>query len=210
MNVPGGDANGPVPARQISMSVWRNPRVMLGIALILSSALAGGWLLSAARNSSEYWVLRTDVRIGQQVRSADLAPVSARIDSVGASSLIAVDGPAPHGVWARDIASGTLLTQDAVADRSTSGKHLPLRVAVGSLPPGLTVGQRVDVWVGPGPGAASEIQAERLLSSMPVVSVSGADGTGARTVVIDTGSTGPSAQVVAAAVAGHLTLVLVK
>ena len=177
---------------------------------MLICALVGGSLLAAAQNSTDYWMVRSDVRSGEKITQGDLTAVAARVDAVAAGALLRADGPTPHGVWARDVAAGTLVTTDSVADRSNRGRQLPFRVVAGSIPPGLTVGHRVDVWSGPGPGADPTVEARRILTAATVVSTSRSDGTGSRTIVVDTGISGPTARVVAEAAAGHLTLVRVQ
>lgn len=192
------------------MSRWRNPRLLLGIGLVLTSAVVGGLLLTAARDSTEYWVVTQDVRAGSPVRADALAPASARVDRVASGALVQARFGVPRGVWARDVASGSLVTSDAVADTHDRGREVPLLVPVGSVPAGLAAGHLVDVWSGPGPSNESDERARRLFTEVKVVAVSGSDGTGTRTVVVDAGVEGPSSDVVAQAATGHLTVVRVR
>lgn len=209
MLVPGGDATRPAPARRMSTSRWRDPRLLLGVLLVLGSAALGGWLFSTTRDSTDYWMVRDDVRVGDRVSSADLAPAKGRVDAAAAGSLVPVAEGTPAGVWTHDVAAGTLLTRDAVAAEGRRGRQLPLLVAVGSLPADLRVGERVDVWSGPGPDGVPTEDARRLLSGAAVMAVTRSDGTGSRTVVVDTGPEGPTPTVVGQAASGHLTVVRV-
>ncbi|MFS0885978.1 hypothetical protein [Aeromicrobium sp. 179-A 4D2 NHS] len=209
MHVTGGDAPAPAPARRISTSRWRNPRLVLGVALVLGSAVLGGWLLATARGTTDYWLVRADVRAGDPVQATDLSVVEGRLDGAGSDALIAVAEGRPDGVWARDLAAGMLPSRDAVTTRIDRGRELPLPVEAGSSPPDLSPGERVDVWAGPGDdGAVAGLSARRVLTSVDVLSVSRPDGTGLRTVVVDTGRVGPPGDVVAAS-RGQLTLVRV-
>lgn len=189
------------------MSRWRNPRLVLGVALVLGSAVLGGWLLTAARGTTDYWLVRADVRAGDPVVASDLSVVEGRM--AGAGTLLPVADGRPEGVWARDLEAGTLATRDAVTGQLEHGREFPLAVEAGSTPPDLAPGQRVDVWAGPGDDAPGpRLPARRVLDATEVVSVSRPDGTGQRTVVVDTGRSGPAGDVVAAS-RGHLTLVRV-
>lgn len=190
------------------MSRWRNPRLVLGVVLVLGSAVAGGSLLATARDSTEYWLVRADVRAGEIVEQADLTVAEGRIESAAAGALLAVADGAPQGVWARDVAAGTFPTRDAVSPRLDRGRELPLAVEAGALPPDLEPGQSVDVWAVPGETPGDGTVTQRVLASAPVLSVSRADGTGLRTVVVDTGRAGPAGEIVAATRA-RLTLVRV-
>ncbi len=191
------------------MSRWRNPRLVLGVVLVLGSAVLGGWLAATARDTTDYWLVRADVRAGEAVTAEHLAVTAGRVDSAAAATLLAVAGGVPDGVWARDVTAGTLATRDAVAARTDRGRELPLSVAAGALPPDLTAGQRVDVWVGPGDDGRADGPARRFLLGAEVLSVSRPDGTGLRTIVVDTGHQGPGPQTVRATMSGQLTVVRV-
>ena len=39
----------------------------LGVLLVLGSAALGGWLFSTTRDSTDYWMVRDDVRVGDRV-----------------------------------------------------------------------------------------------------------------------------------------------
>lgn len=190
------------------MSRWRNPRLVLGVVLVLGSAVLGGWLLASARGTTDYWLVRADVRAGEPVTAADLSVAEGRWDGAGSGTLFAVADGRPQGVWARDVAAGTLPTRDAVTASVDRGRELPLAVEAGSVPPDLEPGERVDVWAGPRDEGSVVLPARRVLASVDVLTVSRPDGTGLRTVVVDTGRSGPAGDVVAAS-RGHLTLVRV-
>lgn len=210
MRVAGGDTTGPAPARRATMSRWRQPRLLLGVALVLASAALGGWLFTSARDSTDYWIVREAVVAGSAVQAEQLAPVQGRVDAIAARALLAVEDGVPNGVWVRDVPAGSLVAADAVGAREEVGRQFPLAVASGAMPRDLAAGEVVDVWSGPGPESGSGLTAQRLLTAVPVLSVSRPDGTGGRTVVVDTGAAGPTAEVVAAAGAGHLTVVRVR
>ena len=55
---------------------------MLGVGLVLASALAGGWLLTTARGSTDYWLIRDDVRAGARIEPGDLELLLAQLDEV--------------------------------------------------------------------------------------------------------------------------------
>jgi len=209
MHVTGGDTSRRALARRTSISRWRQPRLVLGAVLVLASAVAGGWLVATARDSTDYWLVRAEVRAGDPVESSQLTPVAGRVEAAAAESLVPARDGVPRGVWARDAGPGTLVTRDAVAGSVDRGRELAMAVPVGTAPPDLAAGDRVDVWAGPGESGDPSRSTRRVLVDVPVVSLSGADGTGSRTLVVDTGRGGPGGDVVAALAAGHLTVVRV-
>jgi hypothetical protein len=207
MHVTGGDTSRRASARRTSISRWRNPRLALGAVLVLASAVAGGWLLATARDTTDYWLVRAQVRAGQPVDAGQLTPVAGRVDAAGSAALIPAAYGVPRGVWARDVAEGTLVSRDAVTLRAERGRQLAMALTPGSAPPDLAVGEQVDVWAGPGETGDPSRSTRRALSGVTVVSVSRTDGTGERTLVVDTGRDGPGPEVVAALAGGHLTVV---
>lgn len=208
MHVTGGDTPGPAPARRAANGRWRNPRLVLGLVLVLGSAVLGGWLLAAARDATDYWAVGSSVRWGDPVRADDLVVVSARVDGATARTLVPVAAGVPAGTWTRDMVPGALATRDAIADDVESGSELPLGVASGAMPPDLRAGQQVDVWA-TGDGR-EPMRVRRLATAARVIAVSEADGTGRRTLVVDAGPGGPRPETIAAAAADRLTVVRVR
>ncbi len=199
----------PAPARRVGGSRWRQPRLLAGVALVLTSALLGGWLLTTARDATDYWVVADDVRAGQRIDAGDLAVVAGRVEAPAAGALVEAADGMPAGVWSRDLATGALVTKDAIAESADHGRQLPLALETGALPADLAAGHVVDVWSSPGAEGDAERSTRRILTAVPVVAVSRPDGTGSRTVVVDTGGAGPVASVVAASTASRLTVVRV-
>ncbi|WP_146827569.1 hypothetical protein [Aeromicrobium flavum] len=209
MHVTGGDTSRRAIARRTSISRWRNPRLVLGAFLVLASAVAGGWLVATARDSTDYWLVRSPVRAGEPVDAGQLRPVAGRVDAAASAVLIPARYGVPRGVWARDVGEGTLVARDDVTLRAERGRQLAMALTPGSTPPDLAPGEQVDVWAGPGEAGDPSLSTRRVLSGVSVVSVSRADGTGERTLVVDTGRGGPEAEVVSALAGGHLTVVRV-
>ncbi|MBC9225753.1 hypothetical protein GL325_05405 [Aeromicrobium sp. 636] len=209
MHVTGGDTPRRTSARRTSISRWRNPRLLMGAVLVLTSAVAGGWLVATARDSTDYWLVRAEVKAGEPVRADQLAPVSGRVESAGSGTLLPTEYGVPRGVWARDVGAGTLMTRDAVHRGVEPGRQLAMALTAGSAPPDLETGDRVDVWAGPGETGDGAASTRRVLSDVAVVSVSASDGTGSRTLVVDTDRRGPDAEVVEAVARGRLSVVRV-
>ncbi|MEH3034017.1 MAG: hypothetical protein PGN07_08240 [Aeromicrobium erythreum] len=65
--------------------------MLLGILLVLGSAVAGGLVLADRDRGRTYWAVREDVATGAVPSRADLEPVHVRVDDAGRPP------PAPHG-----------------------------------------------------------------------------------------------------------------
>lgn len=202
--------------RRLEQRPWRDPRVLVGVLLVLASTVLGSVAFASQDDTVRYWSVRDGVKESEPVTRADLVATSARLTGGAAHQALRVSEDLPDRldrlVWEHDLPAGTLLSADDVVRVGDSTVvELPLAVTVGALPRDLERGQVVDVWVGPGSGDGGGTQgASRVLSSVPVVSVSraSAGGDGATsTVVVDTGTRDIAAAVLVGIGTGHVTLV---
>lgn len=205
------------PARRLPGRSWRDPRLLVGVLLVLGAAVGGARLLAAQDDSVAYWAVRDDVRAAGAVSADQLEPVRARVDGDAAQHLLPAEGDAPVDgrVWARDLPAGALVDAGALVPADEAGGHeLPLRVETGSFPADLAAGELVDVWVAPAPGQGDPGgEARQVLEAARVVSAGSDDaalGQSARTVAVavEPGTVQPD--VVAAVSTGRVTLVRVR
>jgi hypothetical protein len=197
---------------------WRDPRLILGVLLVLVSTVLGATALAAAGSSTGYWAVRSEVRAGDPVKRSDLVRAEAHLPDDAARHLMAADETFPGRlddlVWARDVGDGALVSRAALADRRSGGvTELPLTVTSGAAPNDLQRGDRVDVWVGPGPGDDASQKSVRVLRDVRVVSTGGSAsvrGGPSRTVLVDVSEGELSGSVVSTVAAGHVTMVRVS
>ena len=194
---------------------WRDPRLILGVLLVLVSTVLGAAAVAAGRNSTGYWAVRSDVRAGDPVQRTDLVRAEAHVPEDAARHLMPTDEVLPARlddlVWARDVGDGALVSRAALADRQSGGvTELPLTVTAGAAPADLKRGDRVDVWVGPGPGDDTGQKSILVLHDVRVVSSGGSAtvrGALSRTVLVDVSDAELSGSVVSTVAAGHVTMV---
>lgn len=197
---------------------WRDPRLIVGALLVLVSTTLGAAAVAAAGSSTGYWSVRSDVRAGDAVTRADLVPAEAHVPDDSARHLVAVDEPLPARldqlVWSRDVEEGARVTKASIRPAGAQKvTELPLAVVSGAAPADLRRGDRVDVWVGPGPGDDAGQEAERVLGGVRVVSSGGGgaiEGAPSRTVVVDVPDDELTGSVVSTVAAGHVTMVRVS
>jgi len=185
---------------------WRSPRLILGVALVLTATALGGWLANRLDDGERYWALSRDVRAGQPVEDAQLTVSTARLDGAAAETAVSATTPIADGVWAYDLPAGAIVPTTAWTAEPPGGHELPLSVTEGAFPDDLARGDRVDVWAGPGPQRA-DVEAQRVLGEVVVRSVTAAPTGGAATIVVAAGDHSPSAQAVAALGSRHVTVV---
>ncbi|WP_050760885.1 hypothetical protein [Aeromicrobium marinum] len=204
------------PARRLQLRRWRDPRLLAGVLVLLTTTTVGARWVATSDDTVQYWMLADAVTAGDPVQRADLVATSVRWSDSTAEGYLAVDDDLPAALgslrWTRDGRAGDLLDRAAVqvgGDRTT--REVPLNVTVGAFPPGLARGQLVDVWVGPGPGDDSVEPAVLVLDGVRVLQAgepSSSVGTElSRTVVVDAGDAGVDGGQVARLASGHVTVV---
>jgi hypothetical protein len=206
-------------APRLRVRPWRDPRLVLGVLLVLGSAVLGARLVAAGDDRVQYWSVRTDVVPGDVVSQDDLQPARVRLTKGAADDYVRADeqfaAPLDDLVWAHPLARGALVGKTSLVSRSSTARgELPLSVAQGSAPADLGHGDLVDVWVGPGPGDEPGLPAVRVLDGVRVLESGGAggsqDGALVLTVLVDVDTTDLDADVISTVAAGHVTLVRVS
>lgn len=141
----------PQLAARLRAPSWRDPRLVVGLVLVLASVLVGARVVSAADSTVPVWVAAHTLVPGQEITTADVRAVRVHLEGGAGGYLPAHEQP-PHGAVAlREVSSGDLLPRSAVgsaAALTTRPVGLPV---TGPLPSGLVAGALVDVWVTPAP-----------------------------------------------------------
>lgn len=147
------------PAVRATRPGWRDPRLWIGVALVVASVLVGARLVGNAQQTTEVWAARSDLAAGQPVTLDDLVRTRVHLDEeVRDVYLPADEEPPEDGRLTRAVAAGELLPVGAFEETSAGLIEVPVQLATELVPDGLAVGQLVDVWVDTGSesGAASE------------------------------------------------------
>lgn len=145
------------PAQRLQSRRWRDPRLWLGVVLVLVSVLAGATLFARADDTVAVWAADSDLHAGMPLTSDELH--STRVHFAGSSDAaryLRASEPIPPGaVAARDVAAGELVAVSAVSTSGASPDRLPLAVSSAGLPADLSAGDTVDVWAVPAADASS-------------------------------------------------------
>lgn len=131
---------------------WRDPRILVGVALVAVATLLGATVVGA-QETTVVWAARGPLAEGQAVEPGDLVARELRFaDAADASRYLAADGPVPDGlVLTRDVGAGELLPATAVGEGTRALLEVPLTVAAEAVPATVRAGSVVDVWVTPDP-----------------------------------------------------------
>lgn len=158
---------------------WRDPRLWVGVAIVLVSVVAGARLLAAADDTVSVWALESDLGVGDHVEEGDLVARRVRFADEGdlARYFTADDRLPADGELVRSVSAGELLPRSAVGSAAeTDTVEVPVAVDAEQVPPSVGAGAVVDVYlvpsVPPGPAqrtGAGSVEAGPALTSVTVV-----------------------------------------
>lgn len=146
---PSGPAAGlPAPqASRLRRPSGRDPRLLVGILLVLASVVVGARVVAAADDTKAYYVAARTLTPGDAVGPDDVRVVDARLTDPR-NPYLSADQDLPAGLVAvRPVSAGELVSREALGparDVSTQPVGIPVD---GALPGGLVEGARVDVWI---------------------------------------------------------------
>lgn len=147
MAVDVGDKPVAVAAR-VRPPSWRDPRLLIGIVLVLASVAVGARVVTMAAQAEPYFVATRDLTPGDVVGPHDLRVVHARLDAAAGAHLSADRPLAPGLLVRRPVGSGEIVPLAAVGDGSDL-RVRPVGVPLTRpLPAAVRKGAAVDVWVG--------------------------------------------------------------
>lgn len=207
------------PTTRLRPRPWREPRLILGVLLVLGATVLGARLAAAGDDRVEYWSVRSGVTPGDAVSPDLLEPTRVRLSDGAAANYVRADeefvAPLDELVWAHALSPGSLVGKTSLVERAgRSHGELPLSVAEGSAPGDLQRGDLVDVWVGPGPGDAGSGETVRVLEAVKVLQngddAAAVGGALAQTVLVEVDEERLGTSVVGTVAAGHVTLVRVS
>jgi hypothetical protein len=160
-------------------SRWRDPRLVVGVAVVAACTLLGARLVGSADDTVGVWSAGAALSAGQPVVAADLVRREVRFaDQDAADAYLSADAPLPSGArLARAVGAGELVPRGALGETgAVQLTEVPLSVATEAVPSTVRVGSVVDVWVTPdaaaaGARAAQAARAALVFDDVAVVSV---------------------------------------
>jgi hypothetical protein len=138
-------------ANRLATPGWLDTRLVLGVLLVLTSVIVGARVLSSADRSQTVWATTHDLASGSRLTSRDLTRMRVRLFE-HSDRYVRGSGPAPTGyILRRSVGAGELLPFNALSKPGADLAFRSLTVPVrrGHLPPDLTSGAQVDVYVSP-------------------------------------------------------------
>jgi hypothetical protein len=165
-----GDA--PAPAPRLKRPSWKDPRLVVGILLVLVSVAAVTALLGSADKTVPMLAAKDDIGVGEPVRAEDVSVVEVRLGAVERAYLGAQEELPPGAVATALLRSGELIPASALGSPDSLDRK-PVGLTIDSpLPQGAQTGSRVDVWVAMPDGRNGFSRPELVLEAAEVSELS--------------------------------------
>ena len=133
-------------AARLRKPSWRDPRLLLGILLVLGSVTAVVTLVQQADETTDVYAVHRDIAPGAPIRAQDLRPVPVRLGNTGDLYLPASEGVPENAVAGAVLKEGELVARSSLTTPdSLDRKPVGLRVE-DPLPVRTEAGSRVDIW----------------------------------------------------------------
>lgn len=134
-------------AQRFKKPTWRDPRLVVGLLLVLTSIVAVVLLISALNRTEPYYVAAHDLSVGQRVTDDDLVPVDVRLQDASQQYVSAETDLKDNDVLVQRVPKGQLVPTNAVGTADELDRS-PVGIALETpLPAEARAGSRVDVWV---------------------------------------------------------------
>ena len=152
-------------AARLATPRWLDARLVLGVLLVLLAVVAGARVFASADHYARVYVAKHDLVPGERVTAGDLAVGRVRLDGQG--SLYIAAGTPPIGyVITRYVGAHEFLPVGALAaatPKDADSRLVTVPVAAGHLPPSLSRGSLVDVYLTPKAAAGAPVPAPQLV-----------------------------------------------
>ena len=130
---------------RLSSRRWKDPRLIVGILLVVCSAVGVVWVVNAADDRVAVWAVRGDIPAGSRVAPEKLVDVDVQCPSSGRPG--AADDAVPEDLVAmRDFAAASLTRANVEMEDASDTRIVTLPVLRNQMPADLDVGRRVDVY----------------------------------------------------------------
>ncbi|MCT9870150.1 SAF domain-containing protein [Paenarthrobacter aurescens] len=169
-----------VAAARLKKPSWKDPRLLVGVLLVLASIAGVIALIGTADRTTQVYTAREDIAVGQMVTGADLSVAKVRLDDIESSYVTVESGLTAGQVALQRVAKNQLIPRGSLGQADALNRK-PVAISVEEvLPEQATPGARVDVWVAmPGAGSAFD-EPQLLLPGAEIAQVtSGATALGA-------------------------------
>lgn len=160
-----GSAPQSAPARRLRRPTWRDPRLLMGTALITASVAGVLLLVSAQDQTAPVYAADRELSTGTQIHPEDLRVVHVQLDAAAERYVSAEADPPAEAALIRPVAEGELLPAGALGSVDSEQRQAVTVEVSHDLASAVQKGRSVDVW------AASGYSAQQVEGEVTVLAV---------------------------------------
>lgn len=144
------------PAPRLGRPSWRDPRLLIGLLVVLLSAGGVLWLVSAQDRTTAVWAADRPLSTGQTLSAEELRTVHVRLDDAADHYLSAQADPPARAQLTRMVGEGELIPKTALETADGTGRQAITVEAAHDLASAVQPGRLVDVWAATGLSPAGD------------------------------------------------------
>ncbi|MBT2249932.1 hypothetical protein ACFYLX_03515 [Pseudarthrobacter enclensis] len=137
----------PATAARLKRPSWKDPRLLVGVLLVLASVAGVVFLVGSADRTTEVYAAKDGIDVGEPLTEANVIRAKVRLGETEQHYITAASG-LPEGLVAvQRIGKDQLVPRGSLGEADALGRK-PVAITVeGTLPSQAVAGARVDVWV---------------------------------------------------------------
>ncbi|MDQ6715424.1 MAG: SAF domain-containing protein [Actinomycetota bacterium] len=140
----------PTPqAKRLQRPSWRDPRLLVGVILVLLSSAVGARVVASADDRVAMYAAAQPIKPGDRLTADNLTRVDVQLGDRAGLYLSAAGGPPGERYALRPIPRGELVPVGATGSQGEVDEQPVMVSVVPSTATTLRVGSLVDVWVSP-------------------------------------------------------------
>lgn len=139
--------DGAVTGARLKRPSWKDPRLLVGMLLVLASVAGVISLVGSADRTTEVYAARDSIAVGEKLTPDNVVRAKVRLGETE-EQYVTVESGLPEGLVAvQRIGKNQLVPRESLGEVDALDRK-PVAVTIGeSLPPQAVAGTRVDVWV---------------------------------------------------------------
>ncbi|MDQ0633308.1 hypothetical protein QFZ40_001217 [Arthrobacter pascens] len=139
--------DGAATGARLKRPSWKDPRLLVGMVLVLASVAGVISLVGSADRTTEVYAARDSIAVGEKLTPDNVVRAKVRLGETE-EQYVTVESGLPEGLVAvQRIGKNQLVPRESLGKVDALDRK-PVAVTIGeSLPPQAVAGTRVDVWV---------------------------------------------------------------
>lgn len=168
------------------LEIFKNSRLAMGLALLISALLAGSLIAKEANRTVYVWAANGELAPGNTIAATDIKPIAVLLPE-SAKNYISADAQLIGATVTHRVGLGDLIPVSAVTVEVSKliQRAVPLTIEPTDLPTDLVRGEVIDLYAIPNSSPKSIAMPELISAAITVAEVSSKNNSGKSVVVVN-------------------------